>query len=134
VRTLSLETCEEFTSEQDIYTYATEHLDQFIRFVRFLSKREQDLIMAYYLLGTTQTDLGNIFGVTQTICSSQLRLIVRAFGALVMFQGEPTEQQLDTILSSAGYATVLMNSKHERITPPGAPLQGGHALRPDPQL
>jgi hypothetical protein len=105
---LSIETCDEFTSEQTIYTFVLDHFDKFLRFIRLLPKLEQDLILAYYTLGVTQTDLGRLFGLTQTVCSSQLRLAVRCLGALIMFQGCPTEAQLEPILSGAGCSTVLM--------------------------
>jgi hypothetical protein len=105
---LSIETCDEFTSEQTIYTYVLDHFDKFLRFIRLLPKLEQDLVLAYYTLGVTQTDLGRLFGLTQTVCSSQLRLAVRCLGALIMFQGSPTEAQLEPIFSEAGCSTVLM--------------------------
>ena len=103
--TLSIETCEEF-SEQDIETYIEDHFDSFLKYLRFLPKGEQDLLLSYYLLHVTQDDLGRVHGLTQTSCSSQLRLAVRAMTALMLYNGHPTEQQLEPSLAANGVAVI----------------------------
>lgn len=92
--------------EEDILAYITEHFADFLRYVRALSLQDQELLLSYYCLGKTQTDLAHFMHTSQTMCSSGIRLAVRALLATMVFGAVPTADALEPVLARAGMLKV----------------------------
>jgi hypothetical protein len=80
--TVSVETCTDLC-EEDFHSAIRENFKDFMRGVRSLSAKDQELLLSYYVLGKTQMTLAVIDCVTQTVCSSLIRMAVKRLGSLV---------------------------------------------------
>lgn len=98
--TISLETQADMT-EEDILTYVMENFPEFLKFLRYLKKEDQELLLSYYLLSKTQNTLAIIHKSTQTVCSFRIRMAVKTLACFIMM-GEPTVGTMHAILEKAG--------------------------------
>jgi hypothetical protein len=96
---IGLETQQELT-EEDILTYIIENFAEFLRFLRFLKKEDQELLLSYYLLSKTQNTLAIIHKSTQTVCSFRIRMAVKTLACFIML-GSPTQEKMKEILTGA---------------------------------
>jgi hypothetical protein len=88
--------------EAGVFTYLTENFASFLRHVRLLAPRDQELLLAYYCLEKRQEDIAPLFGTTQTMASWGLRQAVRAAAAVMLWGGQaPTADQMEPILRAA---------------------------------
>lgn len=99
--TISLETQEALTQEEDVFTYVMENFSEFLKMLRFLKKEDQELLLSYYLLSKTQNTLAIIHKSTQTVCSFRIRMAVKTLACFIMM-GEPTIERMHDILEGAG--------------------------------
>jgi len=102
--TLSLETQD--MAESDVLTYVEHNFSDFLRNLRFLSKEDQELLLAYYVLAKTQTALAKLHGSTQTLCSSRIRLAMRKMGTFIIL-GPPTAKTMRDPFIAAGLENLL---------------------------
>jgi hypothetical protein len=65
-------------------------------------------LITYYLLKTTQSNLGRVHGITQTVASSQLRLAVKALTAIILHGGNPSQAHLDPAMVAIGLPVLPM--------------------------
>jgi hypothetical protein len=98
--TISLETQADMT-EEDVLTYIMENFAEFLKFLRYLKKEDQELLLSYYLLSKTQNTLAIIHKSTQTVCSFRIRMAVKTLACFIMM-GEPTVEHMHGILEGAG--------------------------------
>jgi len=104
--TISLETQGDLTAEEDVLTFITENFPEFLRFLRYLKKEDQELLLSYYLLSKTQNTLAIIHKSTQTVCSFRIRMAVKTLACFIMM-GEPTTDRMHDILERTGLAKRL---------------------------
>ena len=102
--TLSLETQD--MAESDVLTYVEHNFADFLRNLRFLSKEDQELLLAYYVLAKTQTALAKLHGSTQTLCSSRIRLAMRKMGTYIIL-GPPIAETMREPFTAAGLENLL---------------------------
>jgi hypothetical protein len=75
--TISIETQGDMgPQEADLPIYVEDNFPEFLRNLRYLSKEDQELLLAYCVLGKTQSQLGAIMA-TQTQCSTDIRMAMR---------------------------------------------------------
>lgn len=99
---ISAETDPDVQREQDIFIFINENFAAFLNYLRNLSLRDQELLLAYYCLRKTQTQLAPIFKTSQTLCSAGMRAALRAMCAYIAFGGHPTEDWMRLILRAVG--------------------------------
>jgi hypothetical protein len=99
---ISAETDPDMQREQDIFIFINGNFAGFLNYLRNLSLRDQELLLAYYCLRKTQTQLAPIFKTSQTLCSAGMRAAVRAMCAYIAFGGQPTEERMRPILQAVG--------------------------------
>lgn len=99
--------------EEDAFVFITENYSTFLKMIRLLKPKDQDLLLAYYSLRKTQDQLGPVFGITQTVCSQLLRLAVKVLCCFIIFGGVPTAEQLRPILENAGLEEMYMQPEHK---------------------
>lgn len=97
--TISLETQAALT-EQDILVYIQNNFTEFLRILRYLKKEDQELLVSYYILSKTQTQLGIVTRETQTICSFRIRMAMKTLACFMML-GIPTREAMRGILDRA---------------------------------
>lgn len=97
--TISLETQADMT-EEDILTYVMENFAEFLTFLRYLKKEDQELLLSYYILSKTQNTLAIIHKSTQTVCSFRIRMAVKTLACFIMM-GEPSVEHMHNILEAA---------------------------------
>jgi len=107
--TISLETQADMT-EEDILTYVMENFAEFLKFLRYLKKEDQELLLSYYLLSKTQNTLAIIHKSTQTVCSFRIRMAVKTLACFIMM-GEPTVEHMNSILAKARYTDPKTNEE-----------------------
>jgi len=98
---ISVESDDEFV-DSDVYTFCTEHFTLFMKYIRFLDKEQQELLLSYYMLAKTQNQLASLFNSTQTVCSFRLRMAMKIMGAFLMMGGKPSVEQMHEILERTG--------------------------------
>ena len=99
--TISIETCGELEKvDKYTYTYIQENFAHFLKYLRFLKKEDQELLLSYYILGKTQNTLALIHKSTQTVCSFRIRMAAKTLGTFIMM-GLPTVEKMHTILGGA---------------------------------
>jgi hypothetical protein len=99
---ISAETDPDVQREQDIFIFIKGNFAAFLNYLRNLSLRDQELLLAYYCLRKTQTLLAPFFQTSQTLCSARMRAAVRAMCAYIVFGGQPTEERMRPILQAVG--------------------------------
>lgn len=107
---ISIETQTEM-AEDNLSVYIEENFPEFLRLIRYLSKSDQDLLLCYFVLGISQTNLAIVHRTTQTLCSEALHKALSRVGTYLMF-GTPTEELMRKVFSKSGVENTL----------PGAPL------------
>jgi len=114
--TISLETCGELIDKADKYTltYIQENFADFLKYLRFLKKEDQELLLSYYILAKTQNTLALIHKSTQTVCSFRLRMAAKTLGAFILM-GEPTPEKMHEILEKAGLEGSLKKTPLSQI-------------------
>ena len=91
-------------ADEGLLVYINENFDAFLRHLRHLSRKDQELLLAYYGLGKTQESLAPIFKTTQTMASFGLRMASKAMTALLLWGGNPpTVTDMEPILKAAGF-------------------------------
>jgi hypothetical protein len=84
--TVSIETAADLGSgDGDVPPYIGDHFPDFFRGLRFLSRENQDMLFADYVLDKTQTRIARLRGTTQTLCSSNIRMALKKIGSLLMY-------------------------------------------------
>jgi hypothetical protein len=111
---ISAETDSDLQQEQDIFIFISRNFAGFLRYLRNLSLRDQELLLAYYCLRKTQTQLAPIFKTSQTLCSAGMRAAVRAMCAYIACDGQPTEEQMRPILQAVGVEEARMSTGPRR--------------------
>jgi hypothetical protein len=120
---ISAETDSDLQQEQDIFIFISRNFAGFLRYLRNLSLRDQELLLAYYCLRKTQTQLAPIFMTSQTLCSAGMRAAVRAMCAYIAFDGQPTEERMRPILQAVGVGEARMSTGPRRQGDLGSPSQ-----------
>jgi hypothetical protein len=98
--TISLETQSD-ELDNDLFTSISEHPSLFFHSLRALDKRDQEILLAYYLIGSNQTTLAIMHHTTQTLMSYYLRMSTKRIGTHILM-GQPTEQGMAEILNTSG--------------------------------
>src|ERR1035437_2480049 len=76
--TLSLETCDDLTDpEFGVLTFIRDNFPTFLKMLRNLKARDQDLLLSYYLLSCSQNTLSPLLNETQTGISSDIRAAIK---------------------------------------------------------
>jgi hypothetical protein len=99
--TVSAETQDDLV-DSDFFTYVLDNLASFIRHLRHLTREDQDILLAYYLLNKSQTTLAITTRTTQTIMSFRLRMATKKMAAAILFNGWPDAETMSPILERAG--------------------------------
>lgn len=123
---ISAESDPEVQREQGIFIFINGNFAAFLGYLRNLSLRDQELLLAYYSLRKTQTQLAPIFRTSQTLCSAAMRAAVRAMCAYIAFGGQPTEERMRPILQAEGLEEAKLQGvrprrykeDHEYVTNP----------------
>src|SRR5579863_8692967 len=97
---LSMESDPKMKEDQKILAYIQENFPMFLKFLRYLKKEDQELLLSYYLLSKTQNTLAIIHKSTQTVCSFRIRMAVKTLACFIMM-GEPTIERMHEILTGA---------------------------------
>jgi len=108
---ISAETDPDIQREQDIFIFINGNFAAFLNYVRNLSLRDQELLLAYYCLRKTQTQLAPMFKTSQTLCSAGMRAAVRAMCAYIAFGGQPTEERMRPILQAVGAEEASLSTR-----------------------
>lgn len=98
---LSMESDPEFAREQKTLAYIQDNFSAFLKYLRYLKKEDQELLLSYYILAKTQNTLAVIHRSTQTVCSFRIRMARKVLGAMMLWDGEPTQDMMGTILIDA---------------------------------
>jgi hypothetical protein len=98
---MSLETNSD-SSEQDIFTYISENFSHFLGTLTHLAGKDAEILLGYYILNKTQTQIGLIHKVTQTIASQIVRTGISTLSAFILFGNRPpNEEEMTAILTRA---------------------------------
>jgi hypothetical protein len=98
--TISVETGEEkVASSIEIFIHS--NFADFVCYLRYLSKEDQELLLAYYVVTKTQTQLAPIHGSTQTLTSQRIRAAMQTLAAFIVL-GPPTAEAMRPIFETAG--------------------------------
>lgn len=108
---ISAETDPDLQREQDIFIFINGNFAAFLGYLRNLSLRDQELLLAYYCLRKTQTQLAPMFKTSQTLCSAGMRAAVRAMCAYITFGGQPTEERMRPILQAVGAEEASLSTR-----------------------
>jgi hypothetical protein len=111
---ISAETDPDVQREQDIFIFINGNFAAFLNYLRNLSLRDQELLLAYYCLRKTQTQLAPILKTSQTLCSAGMRAAVRAMCAYITFGGQPTEERMRRILQAVGAEETSLITRPKR--------------------
>ena len=98
---LSIETSSGF-GEENLAVYVKEQPVAFLTYLKFLTSEDRDLLFSSYCLGVTQTQLGKVLHLTQTVCSQRLRVTAKKLGFYILIGGHPTKEQMEAIMVKAG--------------------------------
>jgi hypothetical protein len=99
---ISLE-CQENGDDGGIASFIAAAPNRFMFFVSRLAVREQDFLLAYYLLNREQNSLSDTHLTTQTCASSVIRAALKVMCAFIIFGGaDPSVTQLRAILEPEG--------------------------------
>lgn len=108
--TLSLETQED-DSNYGFCDFVLERFDDFVTHIRKLPKRDQEMLLSYYLLKVCQTRLAKIHRTTQTLASVDIRRAASAIATVILFGGDaPTAERMAPILAKAGEEKQMLKS------------------------
>jgi len=107
---LSMECGEEDEEETKAYVYLCENFSSFMRYLRYLSAENQEILLSYFMLGKTQTILATINQSTQTCTSSRIRMVTRELCCYMQFGGIPSPKQIKDELT-AHKLNVLVDKK-----------------------
>lgn len=88
---------------QPVVVLAAEEPERFLELVGYLPHAIQDILIQYYLLGRTQTQIGKLLGLSQTAVWQAVRLGVRSICAVI--GGGVTEEQRKAREEMLGYRT-----------------------------
>jgi hypothetical protein len=106
--TISLETQSELVADNFSIQFKS-NFPLVMKALRLLPKEDQELILSYYCLGKTQSQLALIHRTTQTLCSTDIRHAVQQVGCYLLFNGVPTEKQMRKVFTRAGVEGRLKN-------------------------
>jgi hypothetical protein len=105
---VSIESQEELASAS-IRAFLEENPTVFFRALRKLSLPQQDLILCYYILNKTQTQLGKaVTNNSQTMTSMLLRAGINSLCAMFLWPDGPSTLIMDKIVTGIGHGTVEM--------------------------
>jgi hypothetical protein len=98
--------------EQGVFTYISENFADFLRYIKLLEPKDQELLLAYYGCHCTQNQIAAILHSTQTLVSFNLRAAVRCLIAFMMFGGtQPNAATLEPVLRTANAILVEFDDK-----------------------
>lgn len=72
-----------------IVNLAVDEPERFLELVSYLPHALQDIVYQHFLLGRTQTQIGNLLGLGQTAVWQLLKLSVEGLCAVIAWGGEP---------------------------------------------
>lgn len=72
-----------------VYEIAVAQPERFLELVSYLPHAIQDIFYQYYLLGRTQTQIGELLSMSQTAVWQALELGIDAVAAIILFGGPP---------------------------------------------
>jgi hypothetical protein len=98
---ISAETCVDLVDD-DLAVYINNNFSSFLKWLRFLSNEDQDLLLAYYTLAKSQRSLAIVHSSTQTIMSHLIRRAAQKLCAHMMWNGRPSVEVMRTILTKSG--------------------------------
>jgi hypothetical protein len=101
-RLLSAETMPEDLGEDHLSMYVKGHFNNFLKYLHYLNDEDRDLLLSYFCLGTSQKTIGKILNRTQTSCSYRWRAAAKNLGFIIMSEGLPSKQIMETTLIKAG--------------------------------
>jgi hypothetical protein len=113
---LSAETLPESGSLIDFKAFAQEYPERLFPLLFKLRPEFVELFAEYWLLGKSQSFIGNAHGFIQTRVWQSLRIIERALGSLIVLGPHPTEDELRTILTQAKLEDTPYGSLAKMIT------------------
>ena len=111
--TVSLETQADM-AESDVLSYIENHFTDFLRYSRFLSPEDQELLYCYYILAKTQTTLAPLHRSTQTLCSARIRKAMMKLGGFILL-GLPTPDIMKPIFEANGLENLLSHPLSEVV-------------------
>ena len=68
--------------------------------LRLLSPEDQELLFSYFFLAKPQWCLAKLYRSTQTLCSLRIRMALKKLGIVMIYNGHPSQEELDDILES----------------------------------
>jgi hypothetical protein len=111
--TISLET-QAGELDNDVFTTFTEHPALLFRNIRFLEKRDQELLLSYYLLNKSQRVLGVIMRLTQTLTSANINRAEKCMAARLLFT-EPIPEDIAEQLDNCGMLDIVGTAKLSEV-------------------
>ena len=106
---LSVESASEEFSEDHLSIFVQQNFHSFMTYLAYLSSADRDILLSLFVLGSSQTQLGDILQYTQTVCSFRWRVAAKKLGFFVLMQGHPTREQMEAILAKAGQDIAVAN-------------------------
>ena len=99
---VSAETLAASNSMIDFKTFAHDYPDKLMPLLEHLRPEFQELFAEYWLLGKSQSFIGDVHGFIQTRVWQNLRIIEQAIGSLILLGTNPNEDILAPILEKVG--------------------------------
>lgn len=99
---LSAEALPEHQSLIDFKAYAQEYPERMMRVLTKMRPEFQEYFIEYYLLGKSQSFIGQTHGCIQTRIWQSLRIIEQTIGALIVLGTDPDGLTLQPVLRKAG--------------------------------
>lgn len=99
---LSAEALPEHQSLIDFKAYAQEYPERMMRVLAKMRPEFQEFFIEYYLLGKSQSFIGQTHGCIQTRIWQSLRIIEQTIGALIVLGTDPDGLVLQPVLQRAG--------------------------------
>jgi hypothetical protein len=109
---LSAETLPESSSIIDFKSFARDYPDKLIPLLERLRPEFQELFAEYWLLGKSQSFIGQVHGFIQTRVWQNLRIIEQSIGSLILLGVKPDAEILRPILRKAG----VESTEHGSLT------------------
>lgn len=100
-QTISLETQAEL-AKNSVSEAFREFFGMYYPSMQHLTLEDQEMLLAYYLLGQPQWCLAKLARSTQTLCSFRIRMALKKLGVITINQGPPSVEVLDRVLNEHG--------------------------------
>ena len=93
---------ETYETETDILNFIQDNFSDFLRYLRYLSREDQELLMSYFLLGKAQHTLGALRQAQQSRVSVHVRTAIQTLGTYIIMGGKPTPDCMAEIFAAVG--------------------------------